>query len=116
MRPIREAVLAITLLGPLATLPPTDVRRPPEALVREWKLSPFYKKYVDASGFPILSSESVSDYALHEARHLIDKLLEGRDDVRAALIKNRVRFVVQGVSEMTTTIPEYSDLTPAKYW
>jgi hypothetical protein len=89
---------------------------PPESLVKEWKLSAFYRKHLDAAGFPILSSEKVSDFALLEARYLVDRMLDGRDDIRAALVKNRVRFVVLAYNEMTTTIPEYSDLTPAKYW
>lgn len=94
----------------------TDLDPPPPALAKEWKLSPFYRKYMDAAGLPILASGKVSDFAISEARYLIDQMLSGRDDIRAALVKNRVRFVVLAYNEMTTTIPEYSDLTPAKYW
>jgi hypothetical protein len=89
---------------------------PPPALVTSLKLKPFYRKWADANGFPVVSSERVSDYALREAAYLIDKMLEGRDDVRQAMIKSGVRFVVIAPTEMTTVIPEYSGLTPPKYW
>lgn len=89
---------------------------PPEALVREWRLSPFYKQHLDAGGFPILASERPSGYALCEARYLIDQMLQGRGDVRQALVRSRVRFTVMAYDEMTTAVPEHSDLTPALYW
>ena len=88
----------------------------PEALRTEWKLSPFYKKYIDLQGFPLLSSEKVSDKALIEAAYLIDQMLAGRDDIRKALIKEKVRFAVMSPTEQTTDIPEHSDLTPKEYW
>jgi alpha-glucosidase len=88
----------------------------PEALRKEWKLSAFYKKHIDLQGFPLLSSEKVSDAALLEAAYLINQMLAGRDDIRKALIKNRVRFAVMAPTEMTTDIPEHSDLTPKDYW
>jgi hypothetical protein len=88
----------------------------PDGLRTEWKLSPFYKKHIDLQGFPLLSSEKVSDAALQEAAYLIDQMLAGRDDVRRALIKAKVRFAVMAPSEVTTEIPEHSDLTPKEYW
>lgn len=63
-----------------------------------------------------MSSEKVSIFALREAAWLIDRMLDGREDLRRAIIGNRVRVVVQGVSEMTTAVPEYAELKPAKYW
>jgi alpha-glucosidase len=95
---------------------PPKVGPVPEALRAEWKLSPFYKKHVDLAGFPLLSSEKVSDAALHEAAYLISQMLAGRDDVRQALIKAKVRFAVMAPTEMTTDVPEHSDLTPKDYW
>jgi len=90
---------------------------PPSAsIVRHFRLSPFYTKCIDLHGFPILGSPKVSGHALHEAAYLVGEMLRGRDDILKALIKNNVRFVVQASTEMTTQIPEYSDLTPASYW
>ncbi|MEZ6117446.1 MAG: hypothetical protein R3C28_12840 [Pirellulaceae bacterium] len=49
----------------------------------EMNLDPFYQKYVDASGYPVVSSAAVNDYALKEAASfLIDMLLAQRPDVQ----------------------------------
>ena len=64
----------------------------------------------------MLGLAQVSDYVLKEAAYLIDRMLENRSDVRAAMVKNKVRFAVLAVSERTTDIPEHSDLKPAAYW
>jgi hypothetical protein len=88
----------------------------PDALRTEWKLDPFYKKHIDLKGFPVLSSEKVSDEALREEAYLIEQMLAGRDDIRKALIKNKVHFAVMSPKEMTTDIPEHSDLKPKEYW
>jgi hypothetical protein len=88
----------------------------PSELRARLKLAPFYEKAVVADGFPILSSKEVSDYALLEAAYLIDQMLAKRLDIRQALTKNKVRFVIMAPSELTTVVPEHSDLTPAKFW
>src|SRR6476659_7507354 len=98
-------IVLLVLMAP-PTLPP-KVGPVPEALRKEWKLSPFYAKHLDLNGFPVLSSAKVSDAGLVEAAYLIDKMLAGRDDVRRALIKNRIRFVVMAPTEMTTDVPEH---------
>lgn len=89
---------------------------PPAAEVKRLDLSPFYKQYLSAGGLPIVASEKVSPYALHEARYLIDKMLDGREDIRAKMVENKVRYSIMAVDEMTSKIPEHSDLKPAKYW
>lgn len=99
--------------------PPVDgpkVGPVPEKLRAEWKLSPFYRKHLDLKGFPVLSSDRVSDAALGEAGYLIEQMLRDREDVRRALIRNKVRFVVMSPKEMTTDVPEHSDLRPKDYW
>jgi len=93
-----------------------QVVRPPANEVKRLNLSPFYKQLLSAGGLPIVASEKVSPFALHEARYLIDQMLDGRDDIRQRLIDNKVRFAIMAVDEMTTAIPEHSDLSPAKYW
>lgn len=94
-----------------SVLPP-----PPEEVVAAFDLDRFYKKYVDAGGLPVVASERVSDYALLEAAFLIGKMLQNRDDIVQALAKNRTRFVVMAFDELTTMIPEHSDLEPARFW
>ena len=66
----------------------------------------FYKKYADAGGIPVLSSAKVRDAALLEVKHLILKLLAGRDDVREALAKKKVRVGIMAYDEFTTSMPE----------
>jgi hypothetical protein len=99
-----------------ATAEPPRVGTPPADLVEALHLSPFYRKYVGAGGFPVLGSESVSDFALLEAAYLVNHMLDGRDDIRQALIANKVRFAVMAYNELTTMVPEHSDLQPGRFW
>ncbi|MBA4064374.1 MAG: hypothetical protein C0501_11805 [Isosphaera sp.] len=80
------------------------------------KLDPFYEKYTDYKGLPVLSSARVSDAGLAEARHLIGRMLANRDDVTAAMVKAGCRFVVMAPTEMTTDVPEQRNMTPKDYW
>jgi hypothetical protein len=98
-------------LGQNPTVPP-----PSQQIVAAFKLAPFYRKMIDLQGFPIVGSAKVSDYALKEAAYIVGQMLKGRDDVREALIRGRARLAVMAYNELTTEIPEHSDLTPPKYW
>lgn len=99
-----------------AKKPEPKVTSVSNGLQEKLKLSFFYKKHLDVDGFPVLSSGKVSDEALHEAAHLIRSMLKYRPDVLKALAKNKVRFAVMAPDEMTTDIPEHSDLKPKDYW
>jgi alpha-glucosidase len=88
----------------------------PAQVRRAFNLAPFYKKHVSAGGLPVVSSAKVSDAGLREAAYLINHMLAAREDVRKALIKNKVRFAVMAQAEVTTDIPEHSDLTPKAHW
>jgi hypothetical protein len=90
---------------------PYKVTAPPEG-----KYDEFYKKYVSAQGLPILSSDKVSDYALLEAAYLVDTMLAGRDDIRKAIVDSGTRLAVMSQDELTTDIPEHSDLKPKIFW
>ncbi len=85
---------------------------PPPNVVATFHLSPFYKKYVDVDGMPIVASERVSDYALFEARFLVQHMIGDRPDILRAIAANNVRLAVMATSEMTTDIPEHADLEP----
>ena len=89
-----------------------SVESPPAEL----KLGPFYSKYVDASGYPIVSSAKVDDYALKEAAYLVDLMLAHRPDVRKAMVASGSRMIVMAHDEFTTDIPEHSHLRPKDYW
>lgn len=88
------------------------VTTPPASM----KLPDFYRKYVDASGYPIVSSGQVNDYALKEAAYLVDLMLAKRPDVRKAMVESGSRLIVVGYKEFTTDIPEYTRLKPKDYW
>ena len=73
-------------------------------------LDPFYKKYVDAMGIPVVASEKVPDAALIVARDIINSMLAMRPDVRKSMIARKWRTGVIGETEMTMDIPEYARL------
>jgi alpha-glucosidase len=102
----------------LAAAPPVrpSVGPVPAAVRARLKLDPFYQKYTDYEGLPVLSSKKVSDAGLLEARYLISKMLQGRDDVTRALVRARCRFVVMAPTEMTTDVPEQRNMKPKDYW
>ena len=90
---------------------------PPPTTVREtFELDPFYVQWLDVEGLPIVASAKVSPYALKEAAWLIQQMVGHRQDILQALGKNNVRFAVMAYSELTTEIPEHSDLQPDYYW
>ena len=73
-------------------------------------VSPFYKKYVDAQGIPVLSSEKVPDEALLVARDIVNSMLAMRPDLRKAMIARKWRTGVIAEVEMTMDIPEYASM------
>jgi hypothetical protein len=103
---VHSIFLATALAGilPAQAPEPTRVQKPPA----EAKVPEFYAKYVSASGYPIVASASVSDYALLEAAHLVDLLLAKRPDVRAAMIESGSRMCILGHDQFTTDLPEFA--------
>jgi alpha-glucosidase len=83
-------------------------------------LPDFYKKYVDANGIPIVSSEKVRDVALQSARITVLELMAKREDVRKALIAKKFRIMIIGENEEVCDLPEYAPIcnTPEniKFW
>jgi len=88
------------------------IAAPPPSL----KLAPFYRKYVDCDGLPVVSSEKVPDAALLEARRIVKVMMAKRPDVLQAIARKGIRLAVMAKSEITTDIPEHSDLTPKEFW
>lgn len=109
--------LVAPLLLALATFCAAEVLRPiPGATVEAFKLAPFYAKCVMVGGFPVVSSDKVSDAALSEAAVLVKSMLAGREDILMAMADNKVRLAVMATTERTTDLPEHSDLKPPRYW
>jgi len=108
----RAPWLLLLLLSGCSSTIDRRVQTPPASL----GLDPFYAKYVEASGYPVVSSAAVNDYALLEAAYLVDMMLARRPDVRAAMVASGSRLIVMGHAEFTTDIPEYERLEPKDYW
>jgi len=79
----------------------------------ELGLDPFYEKYLDLEGLPILATARVPDEALLQARLLIGEMLTDRRDVLATLAANNVRVAIMAAGSGITEIPELSDLYEA---
>jgi hypothetical protein len=80
------------------------VTPPPASL----NLDPFYKKYLDANGFPVISSWRVPDSALVRAWQII-VFMTGMlpEKIVAKMREEGVRIGVMGRYEGTTDIPEH---------
>lgn len=81
------------------------IRRPLASL----GLDPFYRKYVDAGGIPVIASDKVPDTALLLARDIILYMLSDRRDVRNAMIKSGFKVGIMAVEETTIDLPEQRD-------
>ena len=73
-------------------------------------LDPFYERYPDARGIPVVSSANVSDTALARACDAAVHVLAKHAGVRERLTENGLRVAVIGVDEVLTDLPEFSDL------
>jgi len=69
----------------------------------------FYRKYTNAGGIPVISSDRVPDAALLVARDIVNHMLLVRPDIRAFMVNNGQRVGVMAIDEMTTDIPEQRD-------
>lgn len=87
----------------------TSVGAPPASL----KLPAFYEKYLDAHGFPIVSSSKVSDEGLRRAHWVVTNMLANNKGVLGRLGKRNIRMAIMAPTEVTTDIPEHADLNEA---
>lgn len=85
-----------------AALPP-----PPAGL----GLDPFYTKYVEADGIPIVASSRVADEALFDARDMIADMLAHRPDLAAVLARRGYRVAILAEEEAITDLPENAHWT-----
>lgn len=109
-------VNTITAAFPTSNITVEMPTKPPPTIKEKFELPDFYQQWIDVGGFPVVASETVNPYALREAAWLINKMLGHRPDILKALAENRVRFSIMAYNEMTTAIPEHSDLKPDFYW
>ena len=89
------------------TLETPDITAPPAKL----KLDPFYKKYMDANGIPVVSSWRVPDAALEKAWEIVYFMTKDLPkEVLKTMIKNDARMAVMARYEGTTDLPEQKEL------
>ncbi|MCP4375446.1 MAG: hypothetical protein GY794_04640 [bacterium] len=118
--PTADEIKKVTATAPAKPKKPAPrvnkVTAPPKDIVKSFELDPFYKKYINAAGIAVISSDKVSDYALLEAKYLICHMLDGRDDICKAMTAGKARMVIMGINEFTTDVPEHSKLKPKGFW
>jgi hypothetical protein len=85
-----------------------SVTAPPASL----ELDPFYKKYTDAHGIPVVTSDKVPDAALLMARDIVKFMLADRPDLRKELIRKKWKLAIMAESEVTYDIPEHRKFRP----
>jgi hypothetical protein len=90
-------------LSPAAAAVP--VAPPPATL----GIDPFYRKYTDAGGIPVLGSAKTPDAALRVARATMLEMLAKRPDIRARLVRQGVRVAVLAPDDAITDLPEHRD-------
>ncbi|MEX2269956.1 MAG: hypothetical protein WD690_00705 [Vicinamibacterales bacterium] len=73
----------------------------------ELGLDPFYKKYVDAHGIPVVTSDKVPDAALLAARDIVQFMLADRPDLRKELMRKKWKLAIMAETEVTYDIPEH---------
>jgi len=69
-------------------------------------LDPFYQKFVDAGGIPVIASAKVPDTALLIARDIVLAETANRPDLRRAMASGGARVGVMAIDEGTMDIPE----------
>jgi hypothetical protein len=106
---VSTMAVAVFSQSPRDALVPDYVNANVTALPESLPHDPFYRKYADALGIAILSSEKVPDAALLVARDIVIHMLAKRPDLRSAMVGQRMRVGVMAVSESTTDIPEHRD-------
>jgi hypothetical protein len=103
------AVVVLTATGCFGQTTSRTVVAPPASA----GLNAFYKKYVVYRDMPIVSSAKVPDETLQRVFDVVAVMLAKRPEVAARMVQNRMRVAVMAETEVTTDIPEHSDLYTA---
>ncbi|MEO7094524.1 MAG: hypothetical protein ABI175_14810, partial [Polyangiales bacterium] len=104
-----DAPAEISIDAPTPSTCDEAITAPPASL----GLDPFYVKYLDADGVPIVGSTKPSDASLRIACRIARQMLSFRADVRAQMVKHHARIAVMARTEVTTDVPEHADLYTA---
>lgn len=101
--------LAPVILLALAAPVLAQTSRPPAEL----GLDPFYEKYVDGGGVPVIGSRRVDDRAFAEAAAALRAMMSRRPDVVRAMVARGAMLGIVGATEQTTDLPGHHDLNEA---
>ena len=93
-----------------------DITTPPATLTqwldyKESPLNPFYTKYLDLEGLPILANTVVRDTAMYQARYIAWTMLKKVPKAREEMIKCHFRIGVVGYKQNITDLPECKMMT-----
>lgn len=105
-RTFAVAALLSGLLLTGATAGHRNVTAPPPQLA----VDPFYVKYVDADGVPVVASGRVPDAALLAAAGIVEQELAHRPDVRFAVVRTGLHLSIIAQEESITDLPEQRNL------
>jgi hypothetical protein len=86
------------------TLPPASLKQSLNYLITD--LDTYYRKYIDAEGFPIVASRFVADSALVQTKKIVIQMLTRIPDAKAAMLTANFRVGVIGAYENVTDLPE----------
>jgi hypothetical protein len=86
-------------VGAMVTPPPAEL-----------KLDPFYAKYADAAGIPVVASEDVRSDAVLMLRDIVNHMLVKRPDLRAELVRRGSRLMIIGARQGQMDLPEYRNM------
>ncbi|WEK20918.1 MAG: hypothetical protein P0Y49_07180 [Candidatus Pedobacter colombiensis] len=90
-----------------------DRNSPVSSMPSAFKFNPFYKKYLNAAGLPIIGSNKVSDKAFYKTREVMLMMLAKIPAIKEKLLENNARIAIIGKDELTTDLPEYHNLSVA---
>jgi alpha-glucosidase len=91
----------------------------PSRFELETRYSGFYTKYINIMGIPVLSSDEVCDCVLQKAAWIVHGTLSHLKHMELVLEQMRswsARVSIMAEAEVTTDVPEHSDLTPPETW
>ncbi len=103
LRPWIGIAAAALMASPAGSISSARVGPVPQSL----RLDPFYAKYADARGIPIVGSARVPDEALLIARDIVVAQLAHRPDLRREVVRQGTRVGIMAVDESMTDLPEH---------
>jgi len=106
----RRVSAAVPKPAQLAIACPKITPAPPPARLA---LDPFYRRYVDQGGIPIVGSDKVPGAAFAQTYYLVANMLRRRPCLRRAIVESGIRVGLIARRERSTLMPEYRDLNAA---